>query len=167
MKYSRPGPGGNISKSLMVNFNMLQVTKIFRFETAHAIHGYPGPCNHIHGHSYELHVTLTSTGAINEYIAAPGFFMDFKELKKLVKDSVIDQFDHCLILSEDYLKEHPGLTESVNLRTWLVEPSAENMLLFIRDLLQKGLPEGVLLYRLRLYETRDSYAEWRQDGRLS
>ena len=38
---------------------MLKLTKIFHFEMAHAIHGYAGACKHIHGHSYELHVTVT------------------------------------------------------------------------------------------------------------
>ncbi len=38
---------------------MLQITKIFRFEMAHAVFGYAGKCSHIHGHSYVLHVTIT------------------------------------------------------------------------------------------------------------
>jgi 6-pyruvoyltetrahydropterin/6-carboxytetrahydropterin synthase len=39
---------------------MISITKIFRFETAHAIFGYEGPCAHIHGHSYELHVSVAA-----------------------------------------------------------------------------------------------------------
>ena len=39
---------------------MLLLTKIFDFETAHAIDGYNGMCKNIHGHSYELHVTVGS-----------------------------------------------------------------------------------------------------------
>ncbi|MDE7148907.1 MAG: 6-carboxytetrahydropterin synthase, partial [Bacteroidales bacterium] len=47
-----------------MNFSLggrLSVTKIFRFEMAHALPDYDGPCAHLHGHSYRLEVTL-STG---------------------------------------------------------------------------------------------------------
>jgi 6-pyruvoyltetrahydropterin/6-carboxytetrahydropterin synthase len=40
------------------------------------------------------------------------------------------------------------------------EPSAENLLLFIRNSIRPYLPEGVTLSSLRLYETADSFAEW-------
>jgi 6-pyruvoyltetrahydropterin/6-carboxytetrahydropterin synthase len=36
----------------------IRVTKLFRFEMAHALNGYDGPCKNIHGHSYELQVTV-------------------------------------------------------------------------------------------------------------
>ena len=61
---------------------------------AHAILGYQGVCKNIHGHSYELHVTVTSGEKNQEYIPAPGFVIDFKELKKIVTAAVIEEFDH-------------------------------------------------------------------------
>ncbi|MDE3213219.1 MAG: 6-carboxytetrahydropterin synthase [Bacteroidota bacterium] len=142
---------------------MLEVTKIFRFETAHAIYGYQGPCQNIHGHSYELHVTLASLQSYPEYIPGPGFFIDFKELKKWVKEAIIDPLDHKLILSSDFMKANPGLSELPNIEVWTCEPSAENMLLHFRQLLEKKMPAGVRLSAMRLYETRDSYAEWKQE----
>jgi 6-pyruvoyltetrahydropterin/6-carboxytetrahydropterin synthase len=45
---------------------------------------------------------------------------------------------------------------------WKVEPTAENILLYIRDLLRKNLPPGVVLRKLRIFETEDSYAEWEE-----
>jgi 6-pyruvoyl tetrahydropterin synthase/QueD family protein len=36
----------------------LKISKRFRFEAAHRLPRYEGPCYHLHGHSYELHVTL-------------------------------------------------------------------------------------------------------------
>ncbi|MBK5271686.1 MAG: 6-carboxytetrahydropterin synthase [Bacteroidia bacterium] len=52
---------------------MLLLTKIFRFESAHAIRGYSGPCKNIHGHSYKLLVTISSGGTSEDYLPAPGF----------------------------------------------------------------------------------------------
>lgn len=63
---------------------MLSLTKIFHFEMAHAIYGYPGSCKNIHGHSYELQVTVTRDIEPQNYIPAPGFILDFKELKQFI-----------------------------------------------------------------------------------
>jgi len=138
---------------------MIEITKIFRFEMAHAIHGYPGSCKDIHGHSYVLHVTVTSAGSRNAYIPEPGFIMDYKELKKIVNDAIIDKLDHHLLLSEAYLQSNPR-PSSQNLFIWTTEPSAENLLIFIQQQIKEKLPARVQLVKLRLYETNDSYAEW-------
>jgi 6-pyruvoyltetrahydropterin/6-carboxytetrahydropterin synthase len=139
---------------------MIQLTKIFRFETAHAIHQYNGKCRDVHGHSYELHVTVSGDDHKEEYIEPPGFIMDFKDLKQLVTNSVIEKFDHKVILSSSYLADHPELSRLHNLVEWKREPSAENMVVFIRRSIDEDLPAGIRLKELKLYETADSYAEW-------
>lgn len=128
---------------------------------AHAIDGYEGPCKNIHGHSYELHVTVVSCGKDDEnYLPAPGFVFDFKELKQIVNTSFIQPFDHKLVLSRQYLKKNPSVTEHENLLRMEAEPSAENLLLYARYSIEKKLPAGIRLAKLKLYETKDSYAEW-------
>ena len=141
---------------------MLQVTKIFRFETAHALHGYNGPCRLIHGHSYQLHVTVRAQEAGAGYLPAPGILLDFKDLKQLVNEAVVKQLDHRLVLSEAYLRANPDTAAEDNLLVLEAEPSAENLLIFARNAIGDQLPAGVELARLRLYETSDSYAEWIQ-----
>ena len=47
---------------------------------AHAIHSYAGACKNIHGHFYELQVTVSGKEWGDEYIPAPAFIFDFKEL---------------------------------------------------------------------------------------
>jgi 6-pyruvoyltetrahydropterin/6-carboxytetrahydropterin synthase len=139
---------------------VLVLTKIFHFEMAHAICGYAGACRNVHGHSYELHVTLSSVNTQDNYIDAPGFEIDFKEIKKLVNEYVIKSFDHKLVLSKNFLAKNPGLQVQENLVCWEAEPSAENLLIYIRRTLEKNLPPYINLARLKLYETKDSYAEW-------
>ena len=140
---------------------MLLVTKIFRFEMAHAVNGYPGACKNIHGHSYELHVTVSGNALGNDYIPAPGFEIDFKEIKKLVMEYVIKLFEHKLVLSKSFLIQNPGLAAQENLVCWEAEPSAENLLIYIRKELEKVFPVNIKLCSLKLYETKDSYAEWK------
>ena len=140
---------------------MISVTKIFRFETAHAIFGYEGPCKHIHGHSYVLHVTVASSDSDNEdFIAKPGFVVDFKILKKIVQETIVQKLDHRLILSKEYLESKPSLKSEENLEVWEMEPSAENILYFSKKEICKALPKGIKLVKLRIYETADSFAEW-------
>lgn len=127
---------------------------------AHAIYGYPGKCKNLHGHSYELHVTVGTVLKQDDYIAAPGFIMDFKDLKHLVQQLVINKLDHNIILSEDYIRENNSIATSENICIWQKEPTAENILIFIKRQLQEKLLNGVQLIGLKLYETNDSYAEW-------
>lgn len=130
---------------------------------AHAIAGYPGACKNIHGHSYELHVTVTAGHDRQDYIPAPGFILDFKELKQIVSTVVIQAFDHKLVLSADYLKGNPAVATQQNLVTWEAEPTAENLLIYCRQKIDEQLPATIKLVQLKLYETKDSYAEWTAD----
>ena len=139
---------------------MLQLAKVFHFEMAHAIHGYEGPCKNIHGHSYELQVTVSSVHRHSDFIPAPGFIVDFKELKQLVTASIIKRLDHKLVLSATYIREHPSVALMENLITWQVEPTAENLLLYIQKTLAANMPDTVRLSELKLYETKDSFAKW-------
>ncbi len=139
---------------------MLTLTKIFHFEMAHAIHGYSGSCKNIHGHSYELHVKVSAIANDETFIPAPGFLIDFKEIKSIVNESIIRKFDHHLLLSDDYLKKNISHSSAENLIIFEAEPTAENLLICIRNILRNKLPENIKLVHLKLFETKDSYAEW-------
>lgn len=140
---------------------MTTVTKIFRFEMAHAIHGYTGKCSNIHGHSYELHVTVQAKRNHQYFIPSPGFIIDFKELKQIVKNEVLSKLDHMLYLSKEGMNDFNLCGQHGNLVITDWEPSAENLLHFIHLRIANALPCGVCLQALKLYETADSYAEWR------
>lgn len=141
---------------------MISITKIFRFETAHAIHQYEGLCKNVHGHSYELHVTITKEISDN-FIPKNGFIIDLKDLKIFVNEIIIKYFDHQIILSKAFLKAHSNLNSMENLVIWEMEPSAENIVFFIKEKLAKNFSSDLKLTKLRLYETADSYAEWVKD----
>lgn len=139
---------------------MIKITKIFRFEMAHAICGYPGKCKNIHGHSYILHVTVAKSLRDDGFIPAPGFVLDFKELKIIVNEKVIEELDHRLVLSDEYLKLNSAFVPAENIFEWKAEPSAENILIHVKQQIEMALPAEIKLVKLKLYETSDSYAEW-------
>lgn len=146
---------------------MIRLSKIFHFEMAHAIHGYDGPCKHIHGHSYELHVTVSSFTPTKNYLPGTGFEIDFAEIKQLVQEHVITPLDHALVLSLAFQEKYPGYWQHQKLVSWQVEPTAENLLIFIAKTLEEKLPAGIRPALLRLYETGNSYAEWINDDIFS
>lgn len=43
----------------------------------HALQGYQGACKNIHGHFYELHVTIASPDHCDDFIPPPGILVDF------------------------------------------------------------------------------------------
>lgn len=139
---------------------MIQLTKIFHFEMAHAIDGYPGACKNIHGHSYELHVQVNSGIESDEYIQGIGLDIDFKYIKNIVKSHIIDAFDHHLLLSKSYINKNAGMANKENLIAWEIEPTAENILIFIQKTLREKMPNNCHLHQLTLFETKDSYAIW-------
>ena len=73
---------------------------------------------------------------------------------------VIQQLDHKIILSKAYLAATKVEFSSDELVVFEVEPTAENMLVFLCQHIGSMLPEHVRLFSLRIWETRDSYAEW-------
>jgi 6-pyruvoyltetrahydropterin/6-carboxytetrahydropterin synthase len=141
---------------------LIRITKEFRFEAAHALKGYDGPCRTIHGHSYELSVTITGEPVSAMDSPKKGMVMDFSELKKIIKKTVIEPFDHALILSADYPDDEFKRSGEAFSNVIFVEyqPTSENLLIDFAARIRQLLPVTLRLHSLRLRETATSYAEW-------
>lgn len=111
------------------------LSKEFTFDAAHFLTKYHGKCENLHGHTYRLRVTVE--GPVGE----DGMVMDFVRLKSIVKEDVIDRYDH------------------QNLNDFFENPSAENVVMQIWNDL-KGMKEAKL-YELTLWETPDSFVTYR------
>lgn len=119
-------------------------TKDFTFEAAHYLTGYEGECANVHGHSYKLSVQVSGEVHVGELVVASAcMVMDFKELKKLVKEVVLSTHDHA------------------HLNTLYYNPTAEVMAVEIFNSLKDVLPEGVTLESVKLWETQTSFVEYR------
>jgi len=142
--------------------NRIRVTKQFRFEAAHALKGYDGACKNIHGHSYELSVTIIGSPVKDPKSSKFGMVMDFSDLKKIISKYIIGPFDHALILfSEDSVEELKKKGEPfTNIVLVPYQPTSENILLDFASRIRELFPPGISLHNLQLRETADSYAEW-------
>ena len=144
----------------------IRITKHFDFEAAHALAGYDGKCKNIHGHSYQLYVTVIGTPINDNTNPKNGMVMDFGDLKQIVKTEIVDLFDHAIVLNKN--SEHLNLAKKIadySHRTVLVDyqPTSEMMLQDFSERISKKLPKNVALHSLKLYETNNSYAEWFAD----
>ena len=61
------------------------------FHAAHALRGYEGPCENLHGHTWKAQVFLRGA-TLNKL----GLMIDFKEIKTLLNE-VLSDYDHKLL----------------------------------------------------------------------
>ena len=143
--------------------NHIRITKQFAFETGHALYGYDGKCKNVHGHSYELSVTVIGTPISDTNHVKYGMVIDFGDLKKIVNKEIVDVFDHATVFNKN--TPHVELAKELSDRGHNVllvdyQPTSEMMVIDFAQKIQSLLPDHIQLYSLRLQETRTSYAEW-------
>lgn len=133
---------------------MVYLTRVEHFNAAHKLYNpnwsYEenervfGKCanENWHGHNYELYVTIK--GKVNE---ETGFLFDAKKLSNIIKSEVLEQLDH----------------KNLNIDVAFLQGkmcSTENLAVGIWNQLAPQLPEGVMLHRIKLYETPRIYVEY-------
>jgi len=102
-----------------------------------------GKCNNpnFHGHNYDLVVKL-----VGEPDPETGFLMDLKILSDIIKENVLNRFDHKnLNLDTTYFKN--------------LNPTAENICIVIYDILREKVDQRLDM-QVRLYETERNFVEF-------
>ena len=131
----------------------IAIVRCEHFNAAHRLHNKNwsdeknkdvfGKCNNpnYHGHNYELEVKV-----IGPCDPETGYVVDTKILSDLIKEKILDRFDH----------------KNLNLDTVEfkdLNPTAENIAITIYDLLRPAI-DSVLELRIKLYETPRNYVEY-------
>ncbi|MCF8366666.1 MAG: 6-carboxytetrahydropterin synthase [Bacteroidales bacterium] len=143
----------------------IRITKAYKFDMAHALPGHDGLCKNIHGHSYELLVTLIGEPISDNDSPKLGMVIDFKDLKSIIKGLIVDELDHSMILRTDAPDDLIQIMKKNYERIILVDyqPTSENMIIDFAERIKAALPESVKLHHLKLWETVTSYTEWYAD----
>jgi len=141
----------------------IRITKQFSFETGHALYGYDGKCKNVHGHSYRLFVTVIGKPILNNTNVKFGMVIDFSDLKKIVKEEIVDVFDHATVFNKntphvELAKELKDRGHNVLLANY--QPTSEMMVIDFASKIKKRLPNNIELFSLKLQETATSFAEW-------
>src|ERR1700756_5589646 len=92
---------------------MFQVSVEETFSAGHALRGYRGKCENVHGHNYRVRITLEGPELDNI-----GLLVDFTRVKQILR-AVISELDHQF------------LNDLEPFRT--INPSAENLAKYFYD----------------------------------
>ena len=136
---------------------MVYLTRKLEFSASHLYHNPAlsaeenkrifGKCNnpHGHGHNYTLEVTVAG-----EPDPVTGMVLDLKELKEILEREITQRMDHRFLNYEvEELKDQI--------------PTCENIARVIWNLLEPKIRKG-RLYKVRLYETPELFAECYRNG---
>lgn len=142
---------------------LIRITKQFSFETGHALYGYDGKCRNVHGHSYKLSVTVVGEPIQDSENVKYGMVIDFGDLKKIVKEEIVDKFDHATVFNKN--TPHVELAKELEKRDHNVilvdyQPTSEQMVIDFAQKIKFRLPKNIELHSLKLQETDTSFAEW-------
>jgi len=141
----------------------IRITKQFSFETGHALYGYDGKCKNVHGHSYKLSVTVSGKPISSNTNVKFGMVIDFGDLKKIVKEEIVDVFDHATVFNKN--TPHVELAAELKNRGHHIilvdyQPTSEMMVIDFAKKIKDRLPSTIHLHSIKLQETDTSFAEW-------
>ena len=134
---------------------MTTVTKTVKFDAAHVLTDHQGLCRNLHGHTYRVDVSV-STEADGDMV------IDFKELKGILAEVILDRFDHSFIYNTGSAGESEiaAVVEKHGMRTAAIpfRSTVENLAkMFYNEL--KGRISG--LSAVKVWETADNVAEFK------
>jgi 6-pyruvoyltetrahydropterin/6-carboxytetrahydropterin synthase len=103
------------------------------FDAAHALVGYPGECQNLHGHTWDVEVSVSGSK-----LDDIGIVYDFKALKQDLH-AILSKYDH------HYLNEVAPFDN--------INATAENLARVIYEQLEQMLPEHICLVETAVWES--------------
>lgn len=122
---------------------MFEVSVDETFAAGHALRGYKGKCENVHGHNYKVRIVLEGS-----QLDSIGLLYDFTHLKRVIRE-IVAGVDHV------FLNDRPPF-DTIN-------PSAENLAKFFYDetsLRMTAMPEGARIARVTIWETDTTSATY-------
>jgi 6-pyruvoyltetrahydropterin/6-carboxytetrahydropterin synthase len=89
--------------------------------------------------------------------------IDFGDLKKIVKEEIVDVFDHATVFNKN--TPHVELAAELKNRGHHIilvdyQPTSEMMVIDFAKKIKDRLPKNIHLHSIKLQETDTSFAEW-------
>ena len=113
---------------------MFEISVEHSFAAGHALRGYQGKCENVHGHNYKVCVTVSG-----QQLNSIGLLMDFVDLREGVKTAV-ERLDH------RFLNDLPPFDR--------LNPSAENLAKYLCEGLESQVQkQGLRIRSVTVWET--------------
>lgn len=110
------------------------------FAAAHRLREYEGNCEQLHGHNWQVEVSVES-----DRLDSLGMALDFRIMKQALSE-LLARWDH------KYLNEIPPFTGE--------NPSSENLARYLFDEMEGMLPGPARVSRVTVWESEDARAEY-------
>ena len=110
------------------------------FSAAHRLREYDGNCERLHGHNWQVEVSVAS-----EQLDDRGIALDFRAIKAAVND-LLAGLDH------RYLNEVSPFDR--------LNPSSENLARYLFEEMEKKVPSPARIARVTVWESEDARAEY-------
>ncbi len=143
----------------------MQITIRLEFDAGHRIPNHKSQCRNLHGHRYALEITLSGDIIHASNASDDGMVMDFSDVKKIARESVVDVWDHAFLVFKedkvilDFLNSLPSHKTVI----FPSVPTAENMAAEAFKILKNQYKDiygnHLTLECVRLYETPNSWAD--------
>lgn len=134
---------------------MHNVVKQLHFCYGHRLLDYDGKCSHPHGHNGVVEIELAS-----KVLDEKGMVVDFTVVKRRVMRFIEGELDHRMLLRKD--DPLVPLLERIGESPYVMgdNPTAENI---ARLIYSHARADGLPVIAVRLWETHDAVAEYRED----
>ena len=143
----------------------MEITTRLEFDSGHRIPNHKSQCRNLHGHRYVIEITLGGDIIQNEQASEDGMVMDFSDVKRIARESVVDVWDHAFIVYKNDQVVLDFLNTLPDHKTVVFEtvPTAENMAAeafrILKNRYQDTYGNQLTLSLVRLYETPNSWAD--------
>lgn len=135
---------------------MLTVSKECLFDAAHVLTNHAGQCKNLHGHTYRMIVEVAEATGDDDMV------IDFKDLKQVIRETILQRFDHAFIYDQNSASEceiaaviakHGMRSVGLPFRS-----TAENLARYFFE----ALTGHVNVVSVKVFETPESCAEFRR-----
>lgn len=120
---------------------MFEVSVDYTFAAGHALRGYKGKCENVHGHNYKVRVVVAG-----EELNNIGLLMDFVDLRAAIK-AMVEMWDHRFLNDLEPFDK--------------LNPSAENMAqVFCESIGPVAAKQGLRVRSVTVWETDTTSATY-------
>lgn len=148
---------------------MMELTTYTELEIAHRLlTSYAQKCRHLHGHRYEVEITVASPSGLNK----DGMIVDFKKLKEVVKEVLDDKWDHgaCFnkadriseFMLKDAERERLHIIDANPTLEWMVAHWVEEL-----DAAFKMAQLDLVVTKLKASETAKNTVTWTREPKTA
>lgn len=147
----------------------MEITKEIQWDMGHRVTNHKSKCKNLHGHRYELEVTLQGNIVTREGVSDEGMVIDFGDIKQIMTSEIHDLLDHSFmiwekdtVLTDFFSKNH----ELKHVKVTFV-PTAENIAQWIfkklKDKYVDKYSTNLLLKSVKLWETPTSFVTYYEE----